>query len=74
MNPILLYPQTAEQVKFFQEGAEKQGVGMISISEKIWERIDEIIFAEELVERRRNHVPVSREKVMATLDKIISGK
>jgi hypothetical protein len=71
MNPILLYPQTAEQVKFFQEGAEKQGVGMMSISEKIWERIDEIIFAEELVERRKNHVPISNEQLDSTFKRLM---
>jgi len=72
MNPILLYPQNTVPPSLFLENAEKQGVGMLPISEKVWERIDEILFAEELVRIRKNHVPIPEEKVMATLNRIIN--
>jgi len=74
MNPILLYPQNEAQAKFFSESAEKQGVGFMPISEKIWERFDEILFAEELVEIRRNHVPVSEKKIKDLFDRKLGRK
>jgi len=62
MNPILLYPQNATQAKIFRETAENTGVEMVSISKKLWEQIDEMLFAEKLVALNKDPKNVSESK------------
>jgi len=69
MTPFLLYPQNAEQAKFFSENAEKQGVGFVPISKELLDKIDEMMFAEELVKIRRNAKLVPIEKVKKLIAK-----
>ncbi len=69
MNPILLYPKTAAQAKFFWETAEKNDVKIVRIPKKAMEEFEEWLFAEKLVSRSKTAEIVSRKKVMATFDR-----
>ena len=74
MSPILLYPQNASQVKFFKETAQKEGVEMVRLPKKVWEDINEKLYAERLVSIRREAKFVSEEKLQATFDRILGRK
>ncbi len=49
MNPIILYPKTAAQVKLLRKTAEEQGMETACISSKLLEDIEDILFAERMV-------------------------
>ena len=74
MEPYLLYPQNAAQAKFFQEYAEKQGVGMVHISQKIWEEIDDMLFAEKMMERDKSTNIITHDELKATFKRLIEEK
>jgi hypothetical protein len=68
MNPIVLYPKNAEQAKFFKESAKSKDVEMLLLSKEFMnclEKMDDLCFAEKLVERSENTKNVSRKKMMA---------
>jgi len=68
MNPILLYPQNAEQVKFFRERAESKGVEITKLTKRQAEIIDDILFGESIMEGMKTP-KVSREQIFKTLGK-----
>jgi hypothetical protein len=72
MNPILLYPQTATEAKFYQRTAESRGTEIVSIPKNILEKIDDYFFGMYLHDIRLKDEKVSREKVMKTIDKLIA--
>ncbi len=74
MNAILLHPQNAAQAKIFRETAEKQGVRMVSISKKILEDFDNMLFAEKMVERDKSSKIVNHVELKATLNRLINKK
>ncbi|MCL2414715.1 MAG: hypothetical protein FWC94_05615 [Bacteroidales bacterium] len=75
MNPILIYPQNAAQAKFYQESAERDGIQMGSISQKVLERIDDFLFAEQCVRIHEEGKLVSEEnfqKIWSFQKKIVT--
>ena len=70
MNPIVLYPKNVADVKFFHDIAEKRGVGMAQISKEVLDEIDDALFAQLLIERRKNFKSVSKEEY----EKLIARK
>jgi hypothetical protein len=52
MNPILFYPQNVAQADFLRKTAESKGLEEIRVSRKIWETIDDMLFAERMKANR----------------------
>ena len=62
MNPILLYPTTEAQAKFFHAAAQDKGVKVVQFAKKELEAIDDFLFGQKLVERDKNFDEVSEEE------------
>jgi len=74
MNPILLYPQNATQAKFFQESAEKQGVEMVHLPQKLLDDMEDWFFGAKLYELSKTAEFVSEDEMMALFDRKLNGK
>ena len=74
MNPILLFPKKAEQVKLFLELAKEQGVDAERISKKWLDEFDDFLFGRELYERRKSAKIISHDELKATFKRLIEEK
>jgi len=80
MNPILFYPQNANDAKLLQEFAESKKLVYVSIQKQSFEIVDNNFYVEPveegaeleyLKELRRTAKPVSMEELQNTFDVLL---
>ncbi len=74
MNPIILYPKTAAQVKLLRKTAEEQGVEVVGIPQQLLEEIDDLLFIKQMVERDKTAKAISNEELDATFERLLNDK
>ena len=69
MEALVIEPRTKKEARFVRDFTERLG-----IPAKSFEEIDDLLFAQKLVERSKNFTEVPREEYKKMVKRKLSGK